>query len=46
MSLDIEVVNEIAAEMGVDPALVEKDWYSVQVLKAISEFQSDAIVRL
>ena len=43
MSLDIEVVNEIAAEMGVDPAFVEKDWYSVQVLKAISEFQSDTI---
>jgi len=46
MSLDIEVVNEIAAEMGVDLAFVEKDWYSVQVLKAISEFQSDTIVRL
>ncbi len=43
MSLDSEIIKEIAAELGVDPAFVEKDWYSVQVLSAISELQSDTI---
>jgi len=43
MSLNLEIVNEIAAELGIDPAFVEKDWYSVQVLSAISAHQSDTI---
>jgi len=30
MSLDPDVINEIAIEFGIDPAFVEKDWYSVQ----------------
>lgn len=46
MSLDSEVVSDIAAELGIDPAFVEKDWYSVQVLKAISEHQSDTITTI
>jgi predicted nucleotidyltransferase component of viral defense system len=46
MSLDAEVVNEIAAELAIDPAFVEKDWYSVQVLKAVADHQADAIETL
>lgn len=36
MSLNRDIVLEIASEMGVDPAFVEKDWYSVQVLLSYS----------
>ena len=39
---DPEVVREIAAEMGISPAFVEKDWYAVQVLKAVAAYQDDA----
>jgi predicted nucleotidyltransferase component of viral defense system len=46
MSHDSEIVEEIAAELGVNPAFVEKDWYSVQVLTAISEQQSDTITTI
>lgn len=46
MSLDYAVVNEIAAELGIAPAFVEKDWYSVQVLKSIAECQSNSIETL
>jgi hypothetical protein len=30
------IFEEIAIELGVDPAFVEKDWYATQVLKAIA----------
>lgn len=30
MSPDSEVVEAVAAEMGISSALVEKEWYSVQ----------------
>lgn len=43
MSLDIEVLNDVAAELGVDAAFVEKDWYACQVLKAVSSIRSDKI---
>lgn len=46
MSLDSEIVVEVAAEMGVSSAFVEKDWYSVQVLKAIAVYQGDAVETL
>lgn len=46
MSFDPKVVDEIAAELGIDPAFVEKDWYSVQVLKAVAEHQSETIETL
>ncbi|WP_311064708.1 nucleotidyl transferase AbiEii/AbiGii toxin family protein [Halomonas sp. DWK9] len=46
MSLNSEVVNEIATELGIDPAFVEKDWYSVQVLKTVAEYQSESIETL
>lgn len=41
MSLDSKVVDEIAAELAIDPAFVEKDWYSVQVLARIAEHRSE-----
>lgn len=37
MSLDTEVIDEIAAELRVAPAFVERDWYSVQALKAANQ---------
>ncbi len=43
MSLDREVINEIAAELAIDPAFVEKDWFSVQVLKSLAEYSHDEI---
>lgn len=43
MSLDLELIEEIATELGVEPAFVEKDWYAVQALKAISEFSHDKV---
>jgi len=46
MFLDPEAVRDIASELGIDPAFVEKDWYSVLVLKAVAEHQSDSIQTL
>ncbi len=46
MSLDAAVIEDIAAELGIDAAFVEKDWYSVQVLKKISEYQSESITTI
>lgn len=46
MSLDLEIVSDIATELAVDPAFVEKDWYSVQVLSAIANFESDEITTI
>lgn len=43
MLVDAEAINEIAAELGVSPAFIEKDWYAVQVLKAIASFQSEHV---
>jgi len=46
MSLDPDVINEIAIELGIDPAFVEKDWHSVQVLKAFSAHKSNEITTI
>ena len=46
MSLDKEVADLISRERGIDPAYIEKDWYAVQVLKALSEFSHDTITTL
>ena len=46
MSLDPDVVLEIATELGVDPAFVEKDWYSVQALSLIADFSSPGITTI
>ncbi len=29
------VIEEVALELGINPAFVEKDWYVVQILKII-----------
>lgn len=42
MSLDPGLVQEIAVELAISPAFVEKDWYAVQALKAVAGYQSDA----
>jgi predicted nucleotidyltransferase component of viral defense system len=34
---------QIAAEVGADSTFIEKDWYSVQVLRALASYQSDTI---
>lgn len=41
MSPDPDVVEEIAAEMGISSAFVEKDWYSIQALTALAIHESD-----
>ncbi len=46
MSLDVDVVLEIATELGVDPAFVEKDWYSVQALSLIADFSPTSITTI
>ena len=38
-----ELIQEIAIELGVNPSFVEKDWYAVQVLKLISEYNHSDI---
>ena len=39
--LDHNLILETAAKMDADPAFIEKDWYSVQLLKLLNEFQND-----
>lgn len=46
MSLDPDVVLEIATELGVDPAFVEKDWHAVQALSLIADFSSPSITTI
>lgn len=46
MSLDPELVNEIAIELGVAPAFVEKDWYAVQVLQCIANLEDSAVTTI
>lgn len=46
MSLDSDVINDIAIELGIDPAFVEKDWHSVQVLKALATNENDEITTI
>ena len=44
MSLDAQTIEDIAIELGVDPSFIEKDWYAVKVLKAISGFSHEAMI--
>ena len=46
MSFDKEVADLISRERGIDPAFVEKDWYAVQVLKALSEYAHETITTI
>jgi len=41
-----KLISEAAAESGIDPAFIEKDWYAVQLLKSISEFENDLDVNV
>lgn len=46
MSLDPEIVNDIAVELGIDAAFVEKDWYSIQVLKRVAAIENEAVTAI
>lgn len=35
---NIELINDIAVEVGVEPAFIEKDWYAVQAIKTIAGY--------
>ncbi|HEY6528300.1 MAG TPA: nucleotidyl transferase AbiEii/AbiGii toxin family protein [Cellvibrionaceae bacterium] len=41
ISLDKTTLNEIASELGVQVAFIEKDWYTCQALKAVASIKSD-----
>ncbi len=42
-SPDPELLNDIAIELGVNPSFVEKDWYAVQVIAAVSQYNHGKI---
>lgn len=44
--LDLQAVRDIAAETGIRPGFIEKDWYAVQLLARLSSFQSSKGVSL
>lgn len=44
--LNRELILEAATETGIDPAFIEKDWYAVQLLKSLNEFNNDYGVEL
>ena len=44
--LDHNLILKIATKTGAYPAFIEKDWYSVQLLKLLNEFQNDRGVEL
>lgn len=39
-----DVLEEIAIELGVDPSFVEKDWFAVELLTAISSIETPEII--
>lgn len=43
MSLDSEVVNDIAIELGAAAAFIEKDFYAVKVIQAIASYSHSEI---
>ncbi len=45
-SLDSTVIQDVALELGIDPAFIEKDWYAVQLLVLISELQNNRDVKI
>lgn len=44
--LNRDLILEAATETGIDPAFIEKDWYAVQLLKSLNEFENDRGVEL
>ncbi len=45
-TLNLQAVRDIAAETGIRPSFIEKDWYAVQLLARLSSFQSSKGVSL
>lgn len=45
-SPDPQIIRDIAVEMGIDAAFVEKDWHAVQLLSLLSSFKNDRDVTL
>jgi len=43
MPPDEQLLQDIAIELGVDPAFIEKDWYAIQVLAAIAGIEPEQI---
>lgn len=41
---DLEIFEDIAIELGVDPSFVEKDWFATQILIEIAKIESPEIV--
>lgn len=39
-----EIFQDIATELGVSPSFIEKDWYAVQVLQAISNYKNNKLL--
>src|SRR5690625_4570249 len=46
MLSDPSLVRDVAAELGVSATFVEKDWFSVQVVKAITRHEDDGFQTL
>ena len=46
MSIDLGAVDFISRERGIDPAFFEKDWYAVQVLKALAAISYHGITTI
>ena len=44
--LNRDLILEAATETGIAPAFIEKDWYAVQLLKSLNEFENDRGVKL
>lgn len=43
---EVEVINDIATELGVAAAFIEKDWYSCQVLRALTSIDYQPITAI
>ena len=41
-----DLIREIALKTDINPAFIEKDWYAVQLLKVLNEFENDRGVNL
>jgi predicted nucleotidyltransferase component of viral defense system len=45
-TLDLQAVRDIAAETGIPPSFIEKDWHAVQLLTLLSSFKNSKGVSL
>ena len=44
--INSDLIREIALKTDINPAFIEKDWYAVQLLKVINEFENERGVNL